>query len=222
MFESIGNDRLRSIRSSPNRVANSPTPPGMNELNSMNHKKSNPLYDIIRKAHEQNWCVTPYCTTCGSREYRNAIKELSGPLGGGLADALADIDLQEISLLPNWQDALLVAIMDLPISQQVDGVLEAWLPKMSDHVAFADLILYKIVHYMRKDNVMRNNWIERCIDIAINSRNFSLIESLLLVLRREAWNYRKLIAIAKEYSYSSAQMDRALRNSCKLRAMESV
>jgi len=80
---------------------------------------SNPLYDIISKAHEQKWCVTPYCTTCGSSEYRNALKELSGPLGGRLADALADIDLQEISLLPNWQDALLVAIMDLPISQQV-------------------------------------------------------------------------------------------------------
>jgi hypothetical protein len=188
----------------------------------MNHKMSNPLYDIIRKAHEQKWCVTPYCTACGAHEYRNALQELSGPLGGGLADALADIDLQEISLLPNWQDALLVAIMDLPVSQQVESVLKAWLPKMSDNIALADLILYKIVRYMRKDNATRNNWIVRCIDIGINSRNFSLIESLLLLLRREAWNYRKLIAIAKEYSYSSAQMDRVLRNSCKLKAMESV
>ena len=183
---------------------------------------SNPLNEIIYKAHEQNWCVTPYCTTCGSREYRNALRELSGPLGGGLANALADIDLQEISLLPNWQDALLVAIMDLPISQQVEDVLNAWLPKISGHVALADLILHKIVRYMRKDNVTRNNWIEHCIDIAINSRNYSLIESLLLVLRREAWDYRKLIAIAKEYSYSSVQMDRVLRNSYKLKAMESV
>ena len=182
----------------------------------------NPLHGIIRTAHEQNWCVTPDCTTCGSSEYRNALRELSSPLGGRLADALADIDLREISLLHNWQDALLVAIMDLPISQQVEGVLEAWLPKISGHIVFADLILYKIVRYMRKDNATRNNWIERCIDIAINSRNFSLIESLLLVLRREVWNYRKLIAIAKEYSYSSAQMDRVLRNSYKLKAMESV
>ncbi len=157
--------------------------------------------------------MTPYCTTCGSREYRNALKELSAPLGGGLADALADIDLQEISLLPNWQDALLVAIMDLPISQQVEDVLEAWLPEISGHIVFADLILYKIVRYMRKNNATRNKWIDRCIDIAINSRNFSFIESLLLVLRRDAWDYPKLIAIAKEYSYSSTQMDRVLRNS---------
>ena len=188
----------------------------------MNHKKINPLYDIISKAHEQKCCVTPYCTTCDSREYRDALKELSGPMGGGLANAIADIDLQDISLLPNWQDALLIAIMDLPLSQQVEGVLEAWLPKISDHIVFADLILYKIIRYMRKDNVTSNNWIERCIDIAINSRNFSLIESLLLVLRRDAWDYPKLIAVAKEYSHSSAQMDRALRNSCKSRAMESV
>ena len=84
-------------------------------------------------------------------------------MGGGLADALADIDLQEISLLPNWKDALLVAIMDLPISQQVEDVLNAWLPKISDHIALADLLLYKIVRYMIKDNATRNNWIERCI-----------------------------------------------------------
>lgn len=182
---------------------------------------SNPLYDIIRKAYEQNWCVMPYCTTCGAHEYRNALRELSGPLGGGLADALVDIDLQEISLLSNWQDALLVAIMDLPISQQLEGVLAAWLPKISDHVALADLILYKIIRYMRKDNATRNNWIERCMDIAINSRNFSLIESLLLVLRRDAWDNPKLIAIAKKYAKADVQMERALRNSCKLRAMES-
>lgn len=182
---------------------------------------NNPLYDIIRKAHEQKWCVTPYCTTCGAREYRNALRELSGSMGGDLADALADIDLQEISLLPNWQDALLVAIMDLPISQHVEDVLNAWLPKISDHIVFADLILYKIIRYMRKDNATRSNWIERCIDIAINSRNFSLIESLLLVLRRDAWDYPKLIAIAKEYAKTYAQMERALRNSYKLKAMAS-
>jgi hypothetical protein len=182
---------------------------------------SNPLYDIISKAHEQNWCVTPYCTTCGAQEYRNALRELSGSMGGGLADALADIDLQEISLLPNWKDALLVAIMDLPISQQVEDVLNAWLPKISDHIALADLLLYKIVRYMIKDNATRNNWIERCIDIAINSKNFSLIESLLLVLKRDAWDYPKLIAVAKEYANSSAQMERALRNSYKLRVMAS-
>ncbi len=188
----------------------------------MNNKTSNPLYEIIRKAHEQNWCVTPCCTTCGAHEYRAALQELSGPLGGGLADALVDIDLKEFSLLPNWQDALIIAITDLSLLQQLEDVLDAWLPKISGHIVFADLILYKIVRYMRKDNATRNNWIVRCINIAINSRNFSLIESLLLVLRREAWNYRKLIAIAKEYSYSSAQMDRVLRNSYKLKAMESV
>jgi len=188
----------------------------------MNHKKSNSLYDIIRKADEQNWCVTPYCTTCGAREYRNALRELSGPLGGGLADALAEIDLQEISLMPNWRNALLTAIMDLSFLPQLEGALNAWLPKISDNVVFADFILYKIVRYMRKDNTTRNDWITRCIDIAINSRNFSLVESLLLVLRRDAWDHPKLIAIAREHANASEQMERVLRNSCKLRSIKSV
>ena len=65
---------------------------------------NNPLYDIIRKANEQKWCMTPYCTTCGAREYRKALKDLAGPLGGGLANALSDINPQDITSIPNWQD----------------------------------------------------------------------------------------------------------------------
>lgn len=79
---------------------------------------SNPLLDIIKKAHEQKWCTTPYCTTCGAHDYRNALKDLAVPLGGGLANALAEINPQNLTPIPNWQDAILVAIIDLPISLQ--------------------------------------------------------------------------------------------------------
>lgn len=103
---------------------------------------SNPLLDIIKKAHEQKWCITPYCTTCGARDYRNALKELAGPLGGGLANALAEINPQDLTSIPNWQDALLVAIIDLPISLQTEGVLKAWLPKTTDNIFFADFAVF--------------------------------------------------------------------------------
>lgn len=177
---------------------------------------SNPLIDIIRKAQEQKWCMTPYCTTCGSREYRNSLKDLAGPLGGGLANALADINPQELASIPNWQDALLVAIIDLPISLQVEGVLKAWLPKTTDNLFFADFALYKVVRQFPKDNETRTRWIESCMAIALNTKNFSLIESLILVLQQDTLNYPDLIIIAKEYAETSAQMRRALHNACNL------
>jgi hypothetical protein len=71
-------------------------------LDQQKIKMSNLLYDIIKKAHEQNWCMTPYCTTCGAREYRNLLKDLAGPLGSGLANALADINPHDIASIPNW------------------------------------------------------------------------------------------------------------------------
>jgi hypothetical protein len=177
---------------------------------------NNPLYDIIRKANEQKWCMTPYCTTCGSREYRKALKDLSGPLGGGLANALCDINFQEITSIPNWQNALLVAIIDLPISMQVGGVLKAWLEKTGSNIFFIDLVLYKIVRHLPKDNETRNLWIDHCMSVALNTKDFSLVESLILVLRQDALDHSELISIAKEYAKTSAQMRRVLRNACNL------
>jgi len=178
---------------------------------------NNPLYDIIRKAHELKWCMKPYCTTCGAHDYRNSLKELAGSLGGGLVDALADINPQDIASIPNWQDALLVAIIDLPFPLQVEGVLKVWLPKTTDNIFFADCAIYKIVRHLPKDNETRRRWIEHCMTMALNTKNFSLIESLILVLRQDALNHSELIAIAKEFAKTSAQMKRVLLNACNLK-----
>jgi hypothetical protein len=183
---------------------------------------SNPLYDIIRKAHEQKLCMTPYCTTCGTHEYRNLLKDLAGPLGGGLADALADINPQDLISIPNWQDALLVAITDLPISLQVEGVLKAWLPKTTDNIFLADFAVYEIVRYLPIGNETKNRWIEHCMVMALNTKDFSLIESLILVLRQDALNHSELIAIAKEHANTSEQMRRVLLNACNLYVPEST
>jgi len=122
--------------------------------------------------------------------------------------------------LPNWQDALLVAIIDLPFSLQVEGVLKAWFPKTTDNIIFTDFAFYKIVRYLPKGNETRNRWIEHCMTIALNTKNFSLIESLILVLRQDALNHSELIAIAKEYAKTSAQMRRVLLNACNLKVKD--
>jgi hypothetical protein len=176
----------------------------------------NLLLSIIKKAHEQKWCTTPYCTTCGASDYRNALKELAGPLGGGLANALAEINPQDLTSIPNWQDALLVAIIDLPISLQTEVVLKAWLPKTTDNIFFADFAVFRILRYLPKDNETRNRWIEHCMNMAVSTKNFPLIESLILLLRQDALNYPDLIAIAKEYAKTSSQMRRVLHNACNL------
>jgi hypothetical protein len=90
------------------------------------------------------------------------------------------------------------------------------LPKTADNIFFADFAVFRIVRYLPEDNETRNRWIEHCMNMALSTNNFSLIESLIIVLRQDALNYPDLIAEAKEYAKTSSQMRRALNNACNL------
>ena len=122
----------------------------------------NPLLEVVQTARERNWCTKPRCTTCGAREYRQALAELSGPLGGGLVNALADLEPCDLVGIPDWQDPLLVAVMALPFRGQVHEVLGAWLPHLAENIAFADFVLYRIVRWITPANPVRSRWIAGC------------------------------------------------------------
>jgi hypothetical protein len=174
----------------------------------------NRFLDIIRKANEEKWCVRPYCTTCSAQEYRSSLKELSGPLGGGLANALEDVTPHELTSIPNWQDALLTAIIDLPISVQVEGVLKAWLLRIDpSSISFADYVIFKVVRALPKNSEVRSAWIQRCITLSLECEHISLTESLLLILKKEAFNYPEFISAAKHHAENSHQMKRVLLSS---------
>lgn len=178
---------------------------------------SNPLLDIIREASNRKWCMQPYCTTCGSLDYRNKLKEFSGPLGGPQADALVDIDINELTHIPDWQGGLLIAIIDLPMrSMQVDGILRAWLAKAIGNIQFADFVLFKIARILPKHSDTRRDWINTCMAMAIDSKDFSLVESLILVLGQDAKNHAELMSIAADHAKTSAQMRRMLLNACNV------
>lgn len=177
---------------------------------------SNPLLDIMREGNSRKWCMTPYCTTCGSLEYRSMLKELAGPFGGPLANALQDIDINELTSVPNWQDGLLIAIIDLPISMQVDGILKTWLPKAVANIRFADYVLFKIVRCLSRESNTRREWIKLCLEMAVETKDFSLIESLVLVLGQDAKNFPELITISTDHARISGQMKRVLLNACNL------
>jgi len=173
----------------------------------------NPLLDCIRDAGNRNWCMDRYCTTCGASAYRNRLKQVFGYLGGPRVDALADIDVNELTRIHNWQSGLFIAAIDLPMwSMQLDGILRAWLPKAITNIPFADCVLFKIVRSLPVQSVTRREWISACLAIAIGSKDFSLVESLILVLGQDAKTYPELMSIAADHEKSSGQMRRVMRN----------
>lgn len=175
---------------------------------------SNPLLALIAHAHAQNWCTEPYCTTCGSHDYRKKLKELAGDLGGPLADALEQIDIAELIALPNWRGALELAFNSLPLGPlQAEGALRRWLPQLSSHIDFADHVLFRIVRYMPASE-LRTQWVDACLDIAVATNNASLVETLILVLDSKASEYLTLIEAATKHAPTSRQMRRILNNKC--------
>ncbi len=172
----------------------------------------NSFISLVKKANENNWCIRFFCTTCGAHDFRNALKDIGNPLGGGLVKALKEINPGQLMELNNWKDALLIAVFDLPFMVQREEVLKEWIPVSTNNLNFTDYIVFKVVGLLPRNNKTRQQWIRKCIDIAVDTRDFSLTESLILVLRDEAKKYPRLLEIANEYAKTSGQMKRVLIN----------
>lgn len=178
---------------------------------------SNLLLDIIAQAHEQGWCTEPYCTTCGSLDYRKKLREFAGDLGGPLANALEDIDIGKLTAIPNWRGALDIAFMTLPLGRiQAEGALRCWLSKLADHIDFADHVLFRIVRFLPPASELKAQWIKSCLGIATTTQNHSLVESLILILENKATGYPSLMEAATKHAQTSRQMRRVLNNKCQM------
>lgn len=101
-------------------------------------------------------------------------------------------------------------------SMQVDGILRAWLAKAIGNIQFADFVLFKIARILPKHSDTRRDWINTCMAMAIDSKDFSLVESLILVLGQDAKNHAELMSIAADHAKTSAQMRRMLLNACNV------
>ena len=69
-------------------------------------------------------------------------------------------------------------------------------------------------------NPVRERWIATGTALALQSGDFSLVESLILTLRSEAVKNRELMSLALEIAVGSKQMRRALRNACNLEPVQ--
>ena len=176
---------------------------------------SNQFIELVRKATKLKWCMTPYCTTCGSQDYQQALMKIGGKLGGPLADELSSLDLKEITRVPGWRNALVIALIDIPLQREV--VLNAWIGKAQDSdIEFLDLVLYKIVRYLPADDMARNQWVSYCANLAIKTRNLSLVESLVFVLKNEILSMPDFLKVSSELAKSSEKIQKALQISCTL------
>ncbi|MBC7929889.1 MAG: hypothetical protein H7Z38_04905 [Rubrivivax sp.] len=171
---------------------------------------NNEFAQLVKKASELNWCTQIYCTTCANGEFRKDLKQLGGGNSFELAQVLADLDIDEYSWLRDWDDCLRIAFLHLPFPGQHEKILSSWIPKLNKNIRFADVVLFYIVRSLPFGIETSRAWISACVNLAVNSKDESLVESLVWVLRSELPKYDGLIHTAKHLSATSFKVKRAM------------
>lgn len=177
---------------------------------------ANEFAELVKLAVKSRWCTDLYCTTCGNRQFRDGLTQIDNGLGGHLADLLSNLDIDEYTRVGKWLDCLRIAFVDLPFAPQRDGVLKNWLSYARTNVRFADGILYYIVRYLPPDDI-RQSWISSCVDLALESKDPSLVESLVWVLGPQLVRHPNLVDVAHGLTAASAKVQTALRKTGNFR-----
>jgi len=166
---------------------------------------SNRFLQAVVDAGGKNWCVRPWCTTCGARDFRAAVASIED-----LQPKLETVDLQDLTSHRDWCDALRVTAIDHRISIDWGRILSCWLPFAQGHIDFADHVFYYLVNHVPCDHQTRGNWLATCVALALSTKHTSLLESLVRTLGSEAATYNDLIATALEQSSRSPRLRDAL------------
>jgi hypothetical protein len=177
---------------------------------------ANEFTELVRLAGKSRWCTSLYCTTCGNGEFRSRLAALDNGFGGRLSNLLSELDLNEYTTLGDWLDCLRLAFIHLPFAPQRDAALKNWLPYARTNVRFADGVLFYIIRYVSGE--IRESWIASCVDLAIESKDTSLIESLVWVVHSDLTRYPDLVDVAHNLAATSAKVRTALAKTGNLQS----
>lgn len=170
---------------------------------------TNKFSEIVQKAQKLGWCTIPYCTTCGNLEIRNEFRKISEDGGFELSNQLAQLSPSEIVNLPNWEDYIRLAFIEILLPGPKEKILEAWILKLDEEIYFADVVLFYIIRSFPLEMTITKDWINKCILLAINFKNESLIESLIWSLKKNVSDYPSLKDIAMNMT-ASVKIKKAL------------
>jgi len=175
--------------------------------------QENRFLSLVQQAHAESWCTRIGCTTCGNMMFRDKLQELTEHDKRLLTQELLDIDLDALAKYSNWTDCVVFALQLETTSEQLDRVLLNWLGQLRQHVRLADKVLF----YCCRNGLltpispeMCSKWISSCIVVAVETRDCSLLESLVYVLRENIAEHKDLKDTMEEEALRSEKLRRAL------------
>lgn len=156
--------------------------------------------------------MKPRCTTCGAMEYRRALRAVAGRAERRVFDLLREIDPNELVRQPDWDDAVETALYEVDFPPGREELVQAWQPKIGESLRFDDAVTFRIVRWLPATSDTRRDWLRAVVPFAVNSRDFSLTETLVLVMGPTVSAYPALVDVAVDIAGKWPQMRRVLRN----------
>jgi len=175
----------------------------------------NQFLEIVDMAFKNHWCVNPFCTTCGTMDFRNALRDLNNSDRSNLVETLSTVDIHELNRFPNWDNAIRIALGEIKKPSDMDTVLRSWLPHLDSNVALADIVLFYFVRrgalFAPMSIEVLYEWRVACISLALKIKDESLLESLVYTLGSEIQNYKDLWYLIEGISDKSQRIKLALQ-----------
>ena len=168
------------------------------------------IHTLLNKAKDNKWCVKSFCTTCGSRDFRNKVDEILDNDSDIFLESIKDYDFDFIENYYDFTDAVHLIFNAFRWPGHRDYILENWIDRDDLPLRLADYLLYYIVRYSYSDE-LKESWVAKCVRMAEVEKDISLTETLLLTLDDDSAKNPALIKLSIELSGKSDKIRKLLR-----------
>ena len=186
----------------------------------------------LATAGDFSYCGEPgYCTKCLFRFHRDFIAPIEQARGEPPID-LTNVSFHEFLHLRGWREHLADELLTLPISEfrklkywvghlrtaffclrdrdLQAHVLQRWLQTFGGDIRFADVVVFHFIKSAHVGTEIGDAWIEATIALAEQSRDISLVESLVWTVGCSALAHPNFLILATELGQHSPSITKAL------------
>jgi len=133
-----------------------------------------------------------------------------------LAHELQQLPLAAWYDLPEFGGAIYHCFATLPSRALVDQVLGDWVSRLAGHYRIADAVTFYVVRDGQSSERLRDDWLRRSEAMALESRDPSLLESLVYAYGTDLHEHPELVRAAEIARRGHAPLDRALKHSAQI------
>lgn len=129
-----------------------------------------------------------------------------------LADELLELPILEFITLENWVNILRMSFLFMRDRNLRTVILQKWFSAYSDNVDFTDVIIFYVLRTTSIDGDIRirEAWIKKAFSLVKDSRDISLLESLIITLGNLIFRDKELLKLASEISLTSPIIQKLL------------